>query len=602
MHILRLHGLRLHGLLTTPTEKTVPPSRTAGFSAPLVFWLGSSLAFAAFYGFLGLQKAFRGAYVVQDDAREYVFWMQRFIDPDLFPHDLIANYFQSITPAGYAAIYHFMAILGVTPLLLSKLLPIVLGLVAAAYCFGVCLQIFPFPAAGFVSSLLLSQSLWFTDDLASATPRAFIYPLLLAFLYYLLRQSWVTLCLTIALEGLVYPPLVFISVGILFLRLWNWQRLSPLFERRQGSLWLFLIAALLGLLTLLTYASSSTEFAPLVTAAEAKAMPELWPGGRHPYFNSNLWQFWLIGQHSGILPPLLPPLIWAGLWLPTVLKNSSRFPLIKQIKASVTILPQIVLVSLGLFFAAHLLLLRLFFPTRYTVHTLRIVMAIAAGIVLITVLDALLRTFQGIAKTNGKRRFGALLFIVATGIILVLYPNFSSQFPATNNRTSGDVALYQFLQTQPKNSLIATLSDVANNIPTFAQRPILVGKEYALPFHLGYYRQIRQRSHDLIQAQYSPDLTFAQQLIQNYGVDFWLLERNAFTPSYLTNASWLSSFQPTFATAIAQLNQGSLPALASLTKQCAVLETETLSLLKADCISLASDQAAHTKVKGAPPL
>jgi hypothetical protein len=74
-------------------------------TAPLVFCVLVQFKFniCSLYGVLGLQKAFKAEYVVQDDAREYVFWMQRFVDAELLPHDLIADYFQSITPFGYAA-------------------------------------------------------------------------------------------------------------------------------------------------------------------------------------------------------------------------------------------------------------------------------------------------------------------------------------------------------------------------------------------------------------------------------------------------------------------------------------------------------------------
>ncbi len=34
----------------------------------------------------------------------------------------------------------------------------------------------------------------------------------------------------IVLQGLIYPPLVLISIGIVFLRLANWKRLSPLLK------------------------------------------------------------------------------------------------------------------------------------------------------------------------------------------------------------------------------------------------------------------------------------------------------------------------------------------------------------------------------------
>jgi hypothetical protein len=205
-------------------------------------------------------------------------------------------------------------------------------------------------------------------------------------------------------------------------------------------------------------------------------------------------------------------------------------------------------------------------------------MAIAAGITLTMMLDNFFRAYQQ------KRRVWQLALTIALAAVLVLYPNLSGRFPTTDYRQSGESSLYKFLQQQPKDTLIATLSDEADNIPTFGQRAILVGREYALPFHLGYYSAIRQRTIDLIRAQYSPNLAAAKQLIQNYGVDFWLLERTAFKPEYLTQKTWLKSFQPVFAEAVRSLNQGNIPALASLTKRCSILETENFTVLKADCI------------------
>ncbi|XGW00154.1 MAG: hypothetical protein ACAF41_14610 [Leptolyngbya sp. BL-A-14] len=519
---------------------------------------------------------------MQDDAREYVFWMQRFVNPDLFAHDLIADYFQSITPIGYASTYRIVASLGFPPLYFSKILPIILGLIITAYCFGLCLQLFPVPVAGFFSTLLLNQSLWFKDDLVSATPRAFIYPLFLAFLYYLLRRSWVAVCLTVVLQGLFYPPLLFLSVSVLCLRLVRWQRWWPRLTRKRG-LYVLLVVGV-GFLSVLPFIMASAEFGPVVTAVEAKTMPEFWPGGRHPFFDPNAWKFWFIGEHSGILPPLLPPLIWIGLFLPFVQGNLARFPLAFKLRDSI-IVPQLLAVALSLFFAAHALLLKLFFPTRYTVHTLRIVMALAAGMTIVIFLDAILSMCVFMAQSH---QVGRLLWILSTtvaiGIALILYPHISKAFPATNYRLSNENLFYEFLQKQPQESLISTLSDEANNIPTFAQRPVLIGKEYALPFHLGYYQQIRQRSSELIYAQYSPDLTPSQQLIQKYGVDFWLLDRTAFTANYLDSKSWLRSFQSAFQESNSNLKQGTTPALETVSKRCSVFESESLVLLDARCI------------------
>ena len=234
------------------------------------------------------------------------------------------------------------------------------------------MEFFPVPVAGFITTLLLNQSLWFKDDLISAVPRAFVYPFLLAFLYYLLHESWLIIALIIVLEGLFYPPILLISLGILCLRL-------------RSNYFLLAVFLGLGLVVMLPYSLDSSKFAPVITASQAWAMPELWREGRHPFFDKNFAKFWLIGQHSGILPPLMPPLIWIGLFFPVIQRYQSHFPLFCLIKQKIKLLPEIIAVSLALYFLAHIVLLKLFFPTRYTVHTLRIVMAFAAGITLTVV-------------------------------------------------------------------------------------------------------------------------------------------------------------------------------------------------------------------------
>jgi hypothetical protein len=532
---------------------------------PIIFWLILSIGFSIFYSYLGLQPAFTNKYAVQDDARQYIFWMQRFTDSELLPNDLIADYFKSITPIGYAGVYQLMASIGIEPLLFSKILPILLGLIITVYCFYLSLELFPVPLGGFLSTLLLNQSLWFKDDLVSGTPRAFIYPLLLAFLYYLLRRNRLIIGLVIVLEGFLYPPLLFISLGILMIRL------------RKNYL---LLASYLGLgiMIMLPYAITSSEFGPVVSAAQAWKMPEHWTEGRHPFFDKNPWRFWLIGQHSGILPPLMPPLIWISLLFNWVLKSRSRFPLVSLVNNNIVILKQVVIISFFLYILAHIILLKLYFPTRYTVHTFRIVMALGGGIIFSVVLDSCFHAYLQ------KRKLWQILLTATLTSLLLFYPNFSGRFPTTDYRISGEFALYEFLQKQPKNSIVATLANEADNIPTFAHQSILVGREYALPFHLGYYSQIRQRTIDLIFAQYSQDLTGVKQLIQKYQIKFWLLDRTSFEPEYLITKPWLKSFQPAFTEALTNLEQNKIPALAQLTKQCSVLETENFLLLKADCL------------------
>ena len=193
----------------------------------LIVWLTLSLLIATLYGTLAVQFAFSHDYMVQDDARQHVFWMRRFLDPELFPNDRIADYFQSVAPLGYRALYYFMAKLGIDPIVWSKVLPLVLGFITTGYCFGVAVQLLPIPLTGFIAAVLLNQNLWMQDGLISGTPKAFIYPILLAFLYYGMRQSLLGMGIAITLLGLFYPSLVLVCAAFLILHLWRLNRKVP---------------------------------------------------------------------------------------------------------------------------------------------------------------------------------------------------------------------------------------------------------------------------------------------------------------------------------------------------------------------------------------
>jgi len=575
---------RLQKVLTTPNTK--PTSST------FIFWLSLSLTFAIIYGLFVLRQAATSEYTVEDDARVYVFWMQRFVEPDLLPNDLTANYFQSVTPWGYAVLFKIMAALGIQPLLLSKLLPLILWVITTVYAFAVSQQLLPVPFAGFITTLLLNQTLLIKDDLPSGTPRAFLYPIALAFLYYLLRGSLLPVLGAIALMGLFYPQVVFILVGILVIRVFHWDGRPRLSQNKKD--YLFCVAGIgIALLIMLPYALQTSEFGPTVTAAEMKTWVEFSADGRIPFFGQDAWKFWNRGQHTGIRLSINPPLVAAGFLLLLLLQYPSRFPLAKQVTKNNIILLQILLVSFSLFFAAHALLLKLYLPSRYTLHSLVMVMAFSSGLALTLLLDALLQWASQPVVQRYQRQFlafGATFFLGAT---LLLYPNifWHKYLLGSGYYVVGQApTLYQFLQQQPKNSLIASTDEEASNLPVFAQRAVLVGREYANPYHIGYYRQIRQRAKDLIQAQYSPDLAVVKAFIQTYGINFWLLHRAAFQPGHLQNR-WLQQYQPEVANARTLLEAGKVPALASLMQPCAVAETETFVLLQTECIQKAQPNA-----------
>lgn len=556
-----------------------------------IFWFCLSLTVAALYALLVLQDAFRTPYTVQDDARQHVFWMRRFLDPTLFPNDLIADYFESVAPWGYTQLYRLLAISGIDPLVANKLLPPLLGLTATAYGFGVTLQLFPVPFAGFLAAVMLNQVFWSHDDITSATPRAFMVPLFLAFLYYLLRRNLWGVVAAIALEGLFYPQYVFVFAGILLLQLVSWEAVPGQGWRFQVStkradLLLCGIGLLVAFVVLLPYALADNPYGPVLTVAEAKTIPEFFTEGRGRFFLTDPWLFWLSGNRSGVFPTFKPPLMGLAIALPWLWRYPARFPLVQQTR-NLGLLLRIVAVAFGLFFAAHALLFKLHLPSRYTGYTLRFVLVFAAAIALTVLLDAGLRWLTAAASTPPRwlRQItvGGLAAIVAAA--LLLYPRYIGDFPADEYRVGRSPNVYEFFAQQPKDILIASLLDEADFLPTFSNRSILFGREYAIPYHKAYGAAIRQRANALIRAQYTTNPAELNRFLQTYGVDFWLISRNAFRPAALKGLN-LRQYPDAVAAAQTHLQQG-IPVLATLINQCANLQDGALLVLNADCIQRA---------------
>lgn len=562
-------------------------------------WFSLSLLIATVYGLLAIQQALGGDYVVQDDARQHIFWMQRYLDPELFPGDLIADYFQAIAPLGYASLYQFVAALGITPDWFSRILPLALGLMSAGYCFALCLEIIPVPVTGFLASVILSQNLWCSDELSSATPRAFLYPLFLAFLYYLVRQSRLVCLLLIALQVGFYPQISLVSLGLLGLTLgrWNRGRISLSHDWRDYGL---LILGLGLTISLVLYTKSLSEFGSLVTQAEAETMAEFQPGGRNAFFltGANYW----LGGRSGLFHrrTLIPITLPVGLFLPMLLALPIKSGIRTRIKPAIYLLLKVLIVSCGLFLLAHLVLFQLHLPSRYTNHTIRMILAIAAGLTWTLLWEDWLRLCQAwtawFSHLSGGRwlrqgialwgEFWCLGLSGAVALVIVLYyPLLLGDFPKAGYYSFEEAQpVFEFFAQQPKDSLIASLSSETANIPTFSARSVFVSEEHGLAYHKHYYDQFSQRVNALMEAQYTQTPAVLADFIQTYGIDFWLLDTNTFQAAYVADRAWLNQFQPIASTVIDHLNQGQTPVLQSTVNQCTVLPAEPWIILDANCV------------------
>ena len=547
-------------------------------------WLGLALFLTVIYGLLALNRAFESDYVFQDDARQHIFWMSRFIDPELFQNDLIADYYESVSPWGVKTLYRGVAMLGIEPQLFNKFLPGILALIITVFAFAVSLELLPIPFGAFVTALMFSQNVWAGKGTISGTAKDFVYPLYFVFLYFWLRRSLVGICITILLASIFYPPTVLIFAGALFLQLWQVKGFIPRLNRDRRVLLFSGVGLAVSFVLLLPYALSSGEYGPTVTLEQARNIPQFTEGGRTAFFDDNPWEYWISGRRTGLrlYESFVPDLAVAGLFLPLLYKFPQRFRLLDKISPKISYLRDLLLASFGWFLIAHAVLFKLYLPSRYIARTLRVVMIIAAAMVLMAVLEAILN--WAIDRSNQTKSLTALSATALLIVLLLGYPLSQESFLDTGYVTGQHPELYEFLKQQPKDILIASLTEEADNIGSFTNRSVLSSREHAIPYHMGYFEPLIQRISDSIEAQYSPDIVIVRDFVNRYGIDLWLIDKFSFNADYLADNRWLTDQQPVTQQAIEQLEAGTTPAIASLQDSCTVFEDDRYRVLQSECI------------------
>lgn len=531
-----------------------------------------------------MAPAFLSADAVQDDAQQHVFWMLRFRDPELFRDDLFADYFRSLAPPGYWAIYRVLA-LAIDPLLASKLLPPLLGLVAAVFTFLLVRHLYPWPGAAFLATVLSSWYVWQYDDLASATPRAFLLPTLTALLWALTTRRLVLAVVLTVLGALLYPTAGVLGVALLGVRALagglNSRSRSALL---RGRLVPFLAATLLVGTVLLPSVVASTPYGPAVGAVEARAMPEFGRHGRNEFFDERPYQFWLESYRSGLnlrvydaVFPSVPVLFeYAGLaaLLPLLLLFRRRLAAARRVDGRAMILVQLLVASFGLFAMAHLLLFRLYLPSRYVQWSVPLVLSIAGGLALAIVFDQIAARVR---PAGPHPPAGALALLFAAG--LAVYP---ARYDVGFVRDPHP-AITAYLKAQPKDVLVAAIPTAADPLPAMTGRRVLVAREYALAYHLGYYREVRQRIEDLIEAYYDESPRRLARLSERYGVGLVLVDRAAF--EWLSfRRVWNRDFEPFTSVVAARLTRPRRYALQDLVRRCAVVDDGRFALIPASCL------------------
>ncbi|MDJ0659711.1 MAG: hypothetical protein QNJ42_09500 [Crocosphaera sp.] len=570
---------KLYDFLFSPINQKQNQEVKLGLSVTLIFILICSVI--AYYDVLTGQ--YRGE-IFNDDLRIY-FWLDQFLDPDLFPNDPIADYFKSVTPIAYTFLFSILAKLGITPRFVMQVIPLFLAVFSSAYIFLLSLEILPIIPFAFVTTIVS----WMTFFPTDALPRSSFIILFPAFLYYLIRRALLPCLATILLQGLFYTPFIFVLIGVLIVRLFSWKNRKIRISSDKKDYIFSISGIFVAAIVSIVYILSSQDYLPSISGAEAIKLPEFWyPEGRVPYYSDNILDTYIFGWQSGLKPGKLlksiPLVGWLSLILPLLLCFPSKFSLRNEITQNRVILLNILIASCGLNILAHLVFFKLYYPNRYTRMPLTFLIALSSSLCLFILLRAIWNWCNAQQFTVKVKQAAFIIITLILGGYSLAYPLYFS------SRVSPRVVYHlpeieMFFAAQPKDILVASLEGTpSNNIPIFSQRSTLTAPEFVVPYHPKHYIPMKEKTLDLIEAHYTDDQLKLKKFIQQYQIDFFVIRESTFTPKFFTRSTWFKQWKDIAKKISNEQKLGKIPSLLKFKQNCTDFQSEEWFVVSSKCI------------------
>lgn len=476
---------------------------------------------------LGLASPF----VVNDDVRQQLFWMARWLDPALYPPDLLSDYAAAYVPAGVKALYFVAAKgLGLDPILFSKLLSGVLFLVLALALFGLG-AVLEGPVLGWFCAAMAWLMPYFLKNISGGLSRAFAGPLLALFALAWMRRSGRGMAWVLLLEAVTIPYIAILCAGCACLdavmaRLTD-RPAAPFPARPSHGLVLLAAAATV---IAMNQTLAAKGFGPLVGRAALAAGPEFTAAGRlelyplpNPFLDLVYWPFESIGLFLewGLLPGIvslavLAPILWYG---------ARRAPWI-ELAAKVRPLAMLLAGSLALYALARAIALVLFVPDRYISYTINLLYALALAVCLRHALASLLaRRWAGVGLILLAAGLGAWRL---TGVGLYDY--------------RADAPLYAAVAGLPKDAVLAGNPKDLDNVLTFGRRNVVATFELAHPWSVGLWKVLLPRLAHQAEAYYAKDAAVVREFAKAYGVGWMVVREADFETAAMTRGPLFAPF------------------------------------------------------------
>lgn len=548
-----------------PQENT-PPVRKAFYLNPALFVALAALVIATYSQFAALVNP----YVINGDVLQSLYWMQQFRDSELFTNDLLTEYAKHYhAPWGFLLLYRALSV-AIDPLTISKLLPIFLFVGTSVYVFKLVQGCTDTYTGLLCASFFLVLPI-FLGSMVGGHPRAFGFPFLIIFLYYLIGREHAKACLLLVLQALFYPMIFFLGALTYVFSSVTIRRYRIVLEASRTKVAYFLLAIVIGLATLSAkyVFNDSTAIGKTVTRSQMLNQPEFAEGGRAPdlldipsFPNAVLalsrsnalavikrYPTSIRQINKNLLNISTVPIVIALL-----LFGMMAITIVGIIKGEIVVPKEIwylLLASAIMYKVADIVFFRLYQPNRYILYVIPFVniylVSIGMGYLLTQVKARTIQTALKVAMLALILLHGSL----NQGIGLRDYSSaYYHQSGIANNKFAISKDLYNYLKSLPRDTLLAAHPYLADNIPTFAQRKVLVNSELSHPWFDTYWHTLKIRTTDFFTAYYATDGQSIREFCEKYGIEYLVVDKRHFTEAYLEEGKMY--FEP-FNTAIKEL-------------------------------------------------
>ncbi len=488
-------------------------------------------------------QAFRSPFVINDDVRQQIFWMQQWLEPDLYPNDFLAGYARSYVSWGVIAVYRVASVF-MDPLQFTKVLTGILFVSSALLIYCLCLELRDDLAALLGVCIYFLFGL-FLGEMSGGLPRAFAFPLLLGYLCLLARKRPLLAAITVLIQSIFIPYIFLLCltthlfyvahlIGRSLVRHETDDSKTPIFRIAIQ----FIPLAIGACLMILKYVVfKSPRFGGLVDMQQIAGKIEYSAVGRYEVLkplHKELIEHWIF---------ILPFREWgpiAGWCSVAAVVGLAAFALSRPRKniypGAFRVFVYLMAASFILYVLSWSIPLKLFIPGRYLEYSLTVFYCMCLAACLKIVIDHL----------NLKRIVFPWLFLFLTLLGALRLHNvelfdYSAYSP-----------LYRFFDSTPVDAVVAGQPEVMDNVMTFSRRKAFVTYKLSHAWIEPYWSVIKQRTYDFFDAYYSDDAGQIRNFCKRNAIGYIVVREEDFSEQRLREGKVY--FQP-FGSYIAEITR-----------------------------------------------